>query len=127
MAFVFAGKAVAELQEGGLIGTTSVPWAPRIPALGIYPTVESLLAQATLVLLAIVAILWIFVIAPARERRRQRAVAPPLADRELVRSLERIDADLAEARAELDRVRDRLAAPREVEESRRESKQVEER
>jgi high-affinity iron transporter len=120
MAFVFAGKAVAELQEGGLIGTTSVSWAPRIPALGIYPTVESLLAQATLVLLAIVAIVWIFFIAPVRERRRQLAVAPPLADRELVRSLERIDADLAEARAELDRVRDRLAVP--VEESRRESK-----
>ena len=34
MAFVFAGKGIAELQEGGLIGTTIVPWAPRIPALG---------------------------------------------------------------------------------------------
>ncbi len=114
MAFVFAGKAVAELQEGGLIGTTSVPWAPRIPALGIYPTAESLLAQAALVLLAIVAIVWIFWIAPARERRRLRAVAPRPDDRELVRSLERIDADLAEARAELDRVRDRLSVSQSV-------------
>jgi high-affinity iron transporter len=108
MAFVFAGKAVAELQEGGLIGTTGVSWAPRIPALGIYPTVESLLAQAVLIALAIVAVVWIFLIAPVRERRRQRSLAPRLDDRELVRSLERIDADLAEARAELDRVRDRL-------------------
>ena len=81
----------------------------RIPALGIYPTVESLLAQATLILLAIVAVAWIFLVAPARERRRQRAIAPRLDDKELVRSLERIDADLAEARAELDRVRDRLS------------------
>jgi len=120
MAFVFAGKAVAELQEGGLVGTTSVSWAPRLPALGIYPTVESLLAQGALVLLAIAAVLWIFVIGPARARRRQRAVAPRPNDKELVRSLERIDADLAEARAELERVRDRLAVP--VEEGRRESK-----
>ena len=45
MAFVFAGKGIAELQEGGLVGTTIVPWAPRLPALGIYPTAESLGAQ----------------------------------------------------------------------------------
>ena len=31
MAFVFAGKGIAELQEGGLIGTTIVSWAPRLP------------------------------------------------------------------------------------------------
>ena len=42
MAFVFAGKGVAELQEGGVLPTTIVSWAPRVPALGIYPTVESL-------------------------------------------------------------------------------------
>ena len=52
MAFVFAGKGIAELQEGGLVGTTIVSWAPRVPALGIYPTVESLGAQGVLVLLA---------------------------------------------------------------------------
>ena len=38
MAFVFAGKGIAELQEGALVSTTVLPWAPRIPALGIYPT-----------------------------------------------------------------------------------------
>ena len=42
MAFLFAGRGIAELQEGGIIATTVLPWAPRIPALGIYPTVESL-------------------------------------------------------------------------------------
>lgn len=122
MAFVFAGKAVAELQEGGLVGTTSVSWAPRIPALGIYPTVESLLAQAALVVLAIAAVLWIFLFAPARARRRQRGMAARPNDKELVRSLERIDADLAEARAELERVKDRLSVTHAVEEGRRESK-----
>ena len=113
MAFVFAGKAVAELQEGGLVGTTSVSWAPRIPALGIYPTVESLLAQAALVLLAIVAVrldLPDRAGAAARRAPARRAPRGP-DDKELVRSLERIDADLAEARAELERMRDRLVKP----------------
>ncbi|HXS23135.1 MAG TPA: FTR1 family protein, partial [Gemmatimonadales bacterium] len=64
MAFVFAGKGVAELQEGNILPTTIVPWAPRIPALGIYPTSESLAAQGVLLVLLIVAVLWTFVIEP---------------------------------------------------------------
>jgi high-affinity iron transporter len=35
MAFVFAGKGVAELQEGGVIGATVVSWGPHLPHLGI--------------------------------------------------------------------------------------------
>ncbi len=66
MAFVFAGKGVAELQSGGLISTTLVSWAPRLPALGIYPTAESLLAQGVLLLLLLVALVWTFVISPRR-------------------------------------------------------------
>jgi high-affinity iron transporter len=113
MAFVFAGKAVAELQTGGLIGTTPVAWAPRIPMLGVYPTVESLLAQAVLVALAVIALAWIFWIEPARARAAvAKVIAPGEPDREVVRSLERIDADLAEARAEVERIRDRLMAGR---------------
>jgi high-affinity iron transporter len=69
MAFVFAGKAVADLQESAVVGTTMVGWAPRLPMLGIYPTVESLTAQAVLVGLALVALGWIFVLEPARARR----------------------------------------------------------
>ena len=72
MAFVFAGKGVAELQAGGLLPTTMVSWAPRLPALGIYPTLESLLAQGLLLALLLVALLWTFVIEP---HRLQNAVA----------------------------------------------------
>ncbi|HEX7335707.1 MAG TPA: FTR1 family protein [Gemmatimonadales bacterium] len=68
MAFVFAGKGVAELQEGGLISTTIISGAPRFPALGIYPTVESLIAQGILLGLLLVALLWTFVIEPSRPR-----------------------------------------------------------
>jgi len=59
MAFVFAGKGIAELQEGRVIGTTVIPaleWL-RVPFLGIYPTLQSLALQGLLVVLAIVAAL----------------------------------------------------------------------
>ena len=73
MAFVFAGKGVAELQEGGVLPTTIVSWAPRLPALGIYPTVESLLAQGVLAILLLAALVWTFLIEPRRtDRRRPR-------------------------------------------------------
>jgi high-affinity iron transporter len=74
MAFVFAGKGVAELQAAGLITTTIVSWAPRLPALGIYPTVETLLAQAVLLILLLVAVLWTFFIEPQRPINASRAV-----------------------------------------------------
>ncbi len=136
MAFVFAGKGVAELQEGGLIPTSVVQWAPRAPALGIYPTVESLLAQGLLVALALVALIWTFLIEPRRLKvtsvmvpdhppvsaagaAAAPAVAPaaprifaPDAVHELQRSLERMEADLAEMRAEIERMRGYLASLR---------------
>ncbi|HYG48818.1 MAG TPA: FTR1 family protein [Allosphingosinicella sp.] len=54
LAVVLAGKGVAALQEAGMIGVTPLDWAPRVEILGLYPTVEGLLAQAAtlLVLLA---------------------------------------------------------------------------
>jgi len=58
MAFVFAGKGVAELQEGGVVGLTVVEGVPRIPVLGIYPTLESLALQGLFLILAVVALVW---------------------------------------------------------------------
>ena len=121
MAFVFAGKGIAELQEGNLVNTTILPGAPRLPALGIYPTAESLAAQALLVLLALVALTWTFVLEPRRAGLRPppraRTASPsrarplpaeplsPSMRQELIRSLERMEADLAELRAEVERMR----------------------
>ena len=59
-----------------MISTTILPRWPRVPALGIYPTVESLLAQAVLVALLVVALVWTFVISPRRSRTKLRACAP---------------------------------------------------
>ena len=60
MAFVFAGKGVAELQGVGVIPLTVIERAPRIPVLGVYPTLESLLVQGVLLLLAVIAAVWAF-------------------------------------------------------------------
>jgi high-affinity iron transporter len=134
MAFVFAGKGIAELQEGGLIPTTELPQARRLPADGIYPTVESLAVQGLLIALLLVALLWTFVLEPRRMRVTSVMVpeggapgvpAPPPVGRaapaaalsaettrELLRSLERMEADLAELRAEVERMRSRLIGAR---------------
>ena len=58
MAFVFAGKGIAELQGARVVPLTVIENAPRVPVLGIYPTVESLAVQGLLVLLALVAVVW---------------------------------------------------------------------
>jgi high-affinity iron transporter len=122
MAFVFGGKGVAELQEGGLLPTTIIPGAPRVPSLGIYPTLESLLVQGILLALLLLALAWTFVIEPRRRRaksippeplRREPvpslpAPVPQEASRELLRSLERMEADLGEMRAEVERMKTNL-------------------
>ena len=58
MAFVFAGKGIAELQGAAILPLTVIEGAPRIPVFGIYPTVESLIVQGLLLVLAIVAAIW---------------------------------------------------------------------
>ncbi|HJS48093.1 MAG TPA: FTR1 family protein, partial [Gemmatimonadales bacterium] len=133
MAFTFAGHGIAELQAGGIVGTTVLPWLPRAPRLGIHPTLETTLAQGVLALLALGALAWVFVVEPRRARARPGVVAPVIGARaptpasavalprpvgrppyspgdepDLLRSLDRMDADLAEIRGEIGRLRARL-------------------
>ncbi|MGZ8361852.1 MAG: FTR1 family iron permease, partial [Allosphingosinicella sp.] len=51
LAVVLAGKGVAALQEAGLFGVTPLAFVPRSPILGLYPTVETFVAQAITALL----------------------------------------------------------------------------
>ena len=51
LAVVLVGKGVAALQEAGLIGVIPLAGFPRIELLGLYPTVQSLTAQAVTILL----------------------------------------------------------------------------
>jgi high-affinity iron transporter len=57
LAVVFAGKGIMAIQEAGYLPLSAVP-VPRISWLGIYPSLQSLLLQAMLVL-ALVYLAWI--------------------------------------------------------------------
>jgi high-affinity iron transporter len=57
MSVVFAGKGVHELQEAGIVGVTNVASVPQIDFLGIFPTLETLLAQGVLVACVIYGVL----------------------------------------------------------------------
>jgi high-affinity iron transporter len=60
MAFVFMGKGMRELQEGNVLTITIIPGFPHVELLGLYPTVETLLAQLVLVVLFVIALLKTF-------------------------------------------------------------------
>lgn len=52
LAVVLIGKGVAGLQEAGWVGVHPL-WAPRIEILGIYPTLETLVAQLAVLVIAV--------------------------------------------------------------------------
>jgi high-affinity iron transporter len=52
LAIVFVGQGIASLQEATVVPATFVNFAPTIPMLGVYPTIQSLGAQAALLMLA---------------------------------------------------------------------------
>ena len=60
LAFVFMGKGIRELQEGNVLSITVLPGWPHVEAMGIFPTVETLLAQSLLVGLFVFALLKTF-------------------------------------------------------------------
>jgi high-affinity iron transporter len=60
MAFVFMGKGIRELQEGGVVPITVLPGWPHVDAMGIFPSVETLLMQALLLVLFAFALLKTF-------------------------------------------------------------------
>jgi high-affinity iron transporter len=70
MAFSFAGKGVAELQEAGVISITPLEWLPSLPALGIFPTYQTFLTQMFVAVALAAAVAWIFLVGPVRARAR---------------------------------------------------------
>jgi high-affinity iron transporter len=60
MAFVFAGKAVVELQAGQVLHLMPLRGWPTIPFLGVYPTVQSLAVQACFVAAILGSMLFVF-------------------------------------------------------------------
>jgi high-affinity iron transporter len=60
MAFVFMGKGIRELQEGNIMSITVIPYVPHIDALGLYPSVETVIGQSVLLALFVFALVWTF-------------------------------------------------------------------
>jgi high-affinity iron transporter len=101
MAFVFAGKGIRELQEGNAVPITIIPGFPSVDALGIFPSVETLLAQFVLLALFVFALLKTFwpkrsVALPSVEPARP--ATPDIVGR------------VAELQAEAEALRERVAA-----------------
>lgn len=56
LAVIFAGQGIASFQESGVMGATFVAAVPTAPMLGLYPTIQTLAAQAILLILALAAL-----------------------------------------------------------------------
>jgi high-affinity iron transporter len=65
MAFIFAGNGIKELQAALWVPTTPLSFPSQLPILGIYPTIETLAAQGTMLLAFVINWLWL-----AKERQR---------------------------------------------------------
>jgi high-affinity iron transporter len=72
MAFTFAGKGIAELQESQLIDITLLDWAPHVPWMGVYPTLQTTVIQVGLLGLLMFGVVWTFVMQPRRLAARVR-------------------------------------------------------
>ena len=53
LCFILLGKGILELQESGIIPSTSADFIPYMDILGIYPTYETAIPQAVLLVLAL--------------------------------------------------------------------------
>jgi high-affinity iron transporter len=101
MAFVFMGKGIRELQEGNVMSITIIPGGPHVEFLGVYPTVESLLAQLVLLVLFVFALLKTF--------WPKRAVALPTMPADPTATA-LVEAQLAEMRAAQEELRKKIEA-----------------
>jgi high-affinity iron transporter len=100
LATIFAGQGVHELQEGGIVPVTALPLVPTLPLLGIYPSMESLLAQGVFVaLLAFATVVSL--------RRRSATTSQPEGDDTV--------AELRALRSAIESVRDTLLTVRAAE------------
>jgi high-affinity iron transporter len=59
LAVVLTGKGVAALQEAGLIAIRPLQAVPRIDLLGLFPSLQAIVAQAVMVVLLVIGFLWI--------------------------------------------------------------------
>ncbi len=69
LSFVLVGKGIREFQEAGIIGITQLEFIPQLDILGIYPTLQTTVPQAVLLLAFIASLLWMGLIKQEREKK----------------------------------------------------------
>jgi high-affinity iron transporter len=74
LAVIFVGQGISSFQESGVMRATFVDHVPTIQALGLFPTVQTLAAQAAMLGLAALALF-----APAGPRKRKHDDTPAAA------------------------------------------------
>ncbi len=81
MALVFAGTGIKELQEANILPRTLIPGFPHVELIGLYPTVETLMAQGVLIVLLLFALYSHFVPTADDESGTEESVPPEVAAR----------------------------------------------
>ena len=59
LAFVFAGQGIKSLQAAGWFSATPLQDLPQVPSLGIYPTLETSMAQGVMIIALLIALFWL--------------------------------------------------------------------
>ena len=104
LAFILLGKGIKELQEAGVINTTPVEFLPYIDAIGFYPTLETSVPQAILVLAFIFATFWLGYVRREREKK------------ELVVTVSQISEDMKSMQAAFNHIKGHIIEWRKCEE-----------
>lgn len=94
LAFILLGKGIREFQEAGIVGITPLEFLPQIDLLGFYPTLETAVPQAVLILAFIFAVVWMFHL----KEKRAGDAAPGISDgvKDMRAALGQMKSDLAE-------------------------------
>jgi high-affinity iron transporter len=69
LCFILLGKGIRGFQEAGVVGIKSINFIPQVDILGIYPTVETLIPQAILIIAFVVALIWLGYVKREKEKK----------------------------------------------------------
>lgn len=94
LSFIFTGQAIRSFQEANLIPTTSVKFIPMVDFLGIYPTLETLIAQSIFVVLVIFAIIF------SRIQKKK--------EEKIIKEIKLVEYEIADILKQIDGTKDRI-------------------
>ncbi|HML94366.1 MAG TPA: cytochrome c/FTR1 family iron permease [Thermodesulfobacteriota bacterium] len=93
LAFILIGKGIKEFQEAGIVGITPLGFLPQIDVLGFYPTLETAVPQAVLLLAFLFAVFWMYSV---NGKKRPDEAGIPAGVRDMRAALGQMKSDLAE-------------------------------